>query len=141
MIGLVAIALSPGLLFRLPVPGRYLSDLMPSMLLLGGFGLAITALTGLGLSPKEPEDAGLASGLFNTGQQVGAALGVAVLTSLAGSRTASALASGATEATALTQGFRLAFAVGAGLIVIGIVIAALTIRSNASTGHRADVSM
>jgi hypothetical protein len=71
------------------------------------------------------DDAGVTSGLVNTTQQVGAALGVAVLSTLAASRSASALAAGAPARTALTDGYRLAFGTGAGLIVAAIAVSVI----------------
>ncbi|WP_441246303.1 DHA2 family efflux MFS transporter permease subunit [Kitasatospora sp. McL0602] len=131
--GLALLAVGIGLLTRLPAGGAsYAVDLLPTMLALGGFGLAITALTALGMSGARPDDAGLASGLFNTTQQVGAALGVAVLTMLAGSHSKELAASGATEATALTGGFHLAFAVNTALLLLALGIAAATLRSSAA---------
>ena len=79
-----------GLLTRVPVHADYVTDLLPVMLLAAGFGLALPALTTLGMSGAEADDAGLASGLFNTTQQIGMALGVAVLSTLAASRTEAA---------------------------------------------------
>jgi MFS family permease len=131
LIGLFSIAVSM-LLTWLPVDARYLTNLLPSMVLLGGFGLAITALTGLGMSSSRSEDAGLASGLFNTGQQVGAALGVAVLGSIAGARTTARSAAGVEQNLALTGGFRLAFGVGAGFLVAAVLISLLVLRPSGS---------
>ncbi|HBF83534.1 MAG TPA: MFS transporter, partial [Streptomyces sp.] len=66
-----------GLLTRVPEQARYVTDLLPVMLLAAGFGLALPALTALGMSGARDDDAGLASGVFNTTQQIGMALGVA----------------------------------------------------------------
>ncbi|WP_107485207.1 MFS transporter [Streptomyces sp. MP131-18] len=112
-----------GLLARVPVEADYLTDLAPVMLLAAGFGLALPALTALGMSGARRDDAGLVSGLFNTTQQIGMALGVAVLSTLAASRTESLLAAGDGRAEALTGGYRLAFTVGAGLIAAAFVVA------------------
>ncbi|MDX3457410.1 MFS transporter [Streptomyces sp. ME02-8801-2C] len=117
-----------GLLTRVPVQANYLVDLLPVMLLAAGFGLALPALTTLGMSGASEEDAGLASGLFNTTQQIGMAVGVAVLSTLAAARTESLAAGGSTAAEALTGGYRLAFAVGAGLLVVSFVIAFTMLR-------------
>ncbi|MFF9803430.1 MFS transporter, partial [Streptomyces rochei] len=116
------------LLARVPVQASYAVDLLPVMLLAAGFGLALPALTTLGMSGANEEDAGLASGLFNTTQQIGMALGVAVLSTLAASRTESLAAEGRTAAEALTGGYRLAFAVGAGLLVIAFAVAFTMLR-------------
>ncbi|MGW0362920.1 MFS transporter [Streptomyces sp. NPDC002990] len=128
---LVGIALLIGvlaLLTRVPVRASYAVDLLPVMLLAAGFGLALPALTALGMSGASEEDAGLASGLFNTTQQIGMALGVAVLSTLAASRTESLAAEGRTAAEALTGGYHLAFAVGAGLLVTAFAVAFATLR-------------
>lgn len=126
--GLALLVAALGLLTRLPVDASYAVHLLPTMLLAGGFGLAISALTGLGMSDASPADAGVASGLFNTTQQVGGALGVAVLTTLAGSRTETLLADGASAPAALTDGFQLAFGIGTGLLVVAFVLAATVLR-------------
>ena len=102
------------------------------MLLIAGGGLVLPAITALGMSGARADDAGLASGLFNTTQQIGMALGVAVLSTLAASRTAGRLAEGASEAAALTAGYRLAFTVSAVLLVASIAVAALVLRSPAT---------
>ncbi|MFC7546602.1 MFS transporter [Plantactinospora sp. GCM10030261] len=130
--GLVLLMGALGLLARLPVRADYVTDLLPVMLLVAGFGLALPALTALGMSGAKADDAGLASGLFNTTQQVGMALGVAVLATLAAARTDRLRAAGVTEAAALTEGYRLAFAVGTGLLVAAFVVAYLTLRQPAS---------
>ncbi|NGO78644.1 MFS transporter [Streptomyces sp. YC504] len=116
------------LLTRLPERANYAVDLLPVMLLAAGFGLALPALTSLGMSGASESDAGLASGVFNTTQQIGMALGVAVLSTLAASRTDSRLAEGASEASALTSGYHLAFAIGTGLLVAAFVIAYAVVR-------------
>jgi sugar phosphate permease len=73
-------------------------------------------------------DAGLASGIFNTSQQIGGALGLAVLSTLAASRTASLTADGVDHAAALTRGFHVAFAVGAAFLASGLVVLLIGIR-------------
>ncbi|MEV5660931.1 MFS transporter [Streptomyces flaveolus] len=117
-----------GLLARVPVRADYAVDLLPVMLLAAGFGLALPALTTLGMSGASEEDAGLVSGLFNTTQQIGMALGVAVLSTLAASRTENLTAHGRTAAEALTGGYRLAFAVGAGLLITAFAVAFTMLR-------------
>ncbi|MDW3849449.1 MFS transporter [Micromonospora sp. BRA006-A] len=134
--GLVLLAAMFALLARVPVDGRYLPDVLPVMLLAGGFGLVLPALTALGMSAARAEDAGLASGLFNTTQQLGMAFGVAVLSTLAAARTADRVALGDDRAAALTSGFHAAFAVGAGLVVVAVVLAYALLRPR--TAARAD---
>ncbi|KUL65774.1 disulfide bond formation protein DsbA [Streptomyces violaceusniger] len=129
--GLALLAGVLGLLVRVPVHARYLPDLLPVMLLAAGFGLALPALTSLGMSGAKEGEAGLVSGLFNTTQQIGMALGVAVLSTLAASRTDALLARGKGRAEALTGGYHLAFAVGAGLIVTAFAVAFTVLRGPA----------
>ncbi|MFC4535521.1 MFS transporter [Sphaerisporangium dianthi] len=128
---LVGLALLIGvlaLLARVPVHANYVTDLLPAMLLAAGFGLAIPALTALGMSDAGEEDAGLASGLFNTTQQIGMALGVALLATLAASRTEGLAVRGEDRAAALTGGYHLAFTVGAGLLTAAFIVALLVLR-------------
>ena len=128
LIGLGLLVAALGLLTRLPVQADYAVDLLPTMLLVGGFGLAIPALTALGMSGAGPDDAGVASGLFNTTQQVGSALGVAVLATLATAHAESLRAGGQDTASALTGGFHLAFDIGAGLVAAAMVLTVTVLR-------------
>ncbi|MGW6203517.1 DHA2 family efflux MFS transporter permease subunit [Streptomyces sp. NPDC055089] len=123
LLGLALLIGMLGLLTRLPVHAHYATDLLPVMVLAAGFGLALPALTALGMSGAGEEDAGLASGLFNTTQQIGMAMGVAVLSTLASSRTDTLLAAGGSRAEALTGGYHLAFAVGTGLLATAFLVA------------------
>ncbi|MFG2387483.1 MFS transporter [Streptomyces lavendulae] len=126
--GLGLLTAGLGLLTRLPVHADYVTDLLPVMLLASGFGLALPALTALGMSGADERDAGLASGLFNTTQQIGMALGVAVLSTLAASRTGSLTAAGHTPAESLTGGYHLAFALGAALLLTATAVTATLLR-------------
>ncbi|WP_331723685.1 MULTISPECIES: MFS transporter [unclassified Streptomyces] len=130
-LGLLLVGL--GLLARLPVHADYVTDLLPVMLLASGFGLALPALTTLAMSGADERDAGLASGLFNTTQQIGAALGVAVLSTLAASRTEARTTDGDSPAQALTGGLHLAFGVGAALLLAALVVAATLLRASRRT--------
>jgi MFS family permease len=106
------------------------SDVLAPVILVGiGAGLAFPSLMTLAMSGATPADAGLASGLVNTTAQVGGALGLAVLATLATSRTTDLVASGEGSVSALTGGYRLAFIVGAGLVIAGIGIALTVLRS------------
>ncbi|MET8295853.1 MFS transporter [Streptomyces sp. NPDC005180] len=125
-LGLLVLALA--LLTRLPVHARYATDLLPVMLLAAGFGLATPALTALAMSGAGKQDAGLASGVFNTTQQLGMALGVAVLSTLAATRTRSLAAAGSGQAEALTGGYHLAFATGTGLLLGAIALTGILLR-------------
>ena len=114
---------------RVPVDGTFLVDVLPATLLMGiGAGLVFPALTTLAMSEATAEDSGLASGLVSTSQQVGGALGLAVLATLSTDRSESLLASGDSTAAALTGGYQLAFAVGAGLALVALTVAALSAR-------------
>jgi EmrB/QacA subfamily drug resistance transporter len=114
---------------QIPVHGTYVHDLLGGYLLFG-FGLAlafipvsIAALAGVG-----SQDAGLASGLLNTSQQVGGAIGVAVASSIAVSRANHLLHAGSSPAAALTHGYALAFWVVAGISAAGVVAALTLVR-------------
>jgi EmrB/QacA subfamily drug resistance transporter len=112
--GLLFAALGLLLLARAPVDGTFSIDVLPSMMLLGlGAGIAFNPVLLAAMSDVEPTEAGLASGLVNTSFMMGGALGLAVLASLAASRTDALLADGSSEAAALTGGYHLAFLVGA----------------------------
>ncbi|MGW7270641.1 MFS transporter [Streptomyces sp. NPDC054864] len=128
--GMVFTAVALALLGRVPVDASYAVDILPSVLLLGaGAGLALPALIGLAMSGATPADSGLASGLVNTTQQIGGALGVAILAALAAYRTDTLLGEGKTPAEATTGGYHVSFAVAAGLEVLGILLAAVVLRS------------
>jgi MFS family permease len=121
-----------GLLFfaRVPVKADYLVDVLPSILPLGvGFGLAFPSLMALGMSAASEHDSGVASGLLMTTQQVGGALGLSVLASLSASQTNGLLAASVAEPAALTNGYQLSFAVGAGLVVVALVVAGRVLRT------------
>ncbi len=127
--GLVFIGLGLALFARAPAGADYVTELLPAMLLLGvGGGLGFPALTTLAMSGATPGDSGLASGLFNTTQQVGGALGLAVLVTLSTTRTEDLLGGGSAGAAALTGGYHLAFAVGVGLVVAALVLALTALR-------------
>jgi sugar phosphate permease len=112
-----------------PVDGSYVSDVLPAAVLIGvGAGLAFPSLMTLAMSGATQQDAGLASGLINTTAQVGGALGLAVLATLASGRSEDLLAAGDSAPQALTSGYHLAFAVGAALVVVGIGVALTVLR-------------
>jgi EmrB/QacA subfamily drug resistance transporter len=122
--GLALITLSLLLFARIPVDATYAVDLLPVMLLLGlGAGTSFPALMKLAMSSATPEDAGLASGLVNTSAQVGGAIGLAVLATVAASRTDTLQGQGDSLASAITGGFHVAFLIAAGLVIASIVVA------------------
>jgi EmrB/QacA subfamily drug resistance transporter len=127
--GLGLIVAGLALLARAPVDATYVIDVLPSMVLLGvGAGLSFPATMTLAMSGATASDSGLASGLVNTTQQVGGALGLAVLATLATSRTDTLEAGGQDSAAALTGGYHLAFAVGAGLVALAVVLAVTVLQ-------------
>ena len=129
--GMALVALGLAWLTRAPVQGAYLTDVLPAMLLLGvGAGVSFPALMTLAMSGASDADAGLASGLVNTTMQVGGALGIAVLATLASSRTDS-LRGARAGGEALTGGYHLAFTVSAVLVAVGAVVAATVLQREA----------
>jgi MFS family permease len=124
---------------RAPVDGTYFSDVFPVMILLGlGAGLSFPALMMLAMSGATPSDAGLASGLINTTAQVGGAIGLAVLATLASSRTDSLLADGESTAAALTSGYHLALLIGAASVAAALVIGLLVLRDPSPAAAEAE---
>ncbi|TQM38271.1 MFS transporter [Pseudonocardia cypriaca] len=120
------------LLLTRPPVGSYVVDVLPSMVVLGiGAGLALPAVTTLMMSDATPEDAGLASGLANTSQQVGGALGTAVLAALAAARTDAATAAGASPIEALTSGYQLAFFTSAVAVAAAGLVTVTVLRRRA----------
>jgi EmrB/QacA subfamily drug resistance transporter len=115
---------------RTPVDGSYLTDVLPPMLLIGvGIGTSFPSLMTLAMSGATPEDAGLASGVVNTSAQVGGAIGLAVLATLAAERTSTLEAAGTAVDPALNSGFHLAYLVGAALVGVALLIAIFVLRS------------
>jgi EmrB/QacA subfamily drug resistance transporter len=117
------------LLARTPVDATYAIDLMPAMILFGlGAGLGFPSLMTLAMSGATASDSGLASGLVNTSVQVGGAVGLAVLATVATERTDALLADGESAASALNSGYHLAYLIGAGLVLVAIAIAVSVLR-------------
>jgi len=125
--------LTAGLVYftQVSVGGSYLGDLLPCFLLVGvGIGFSFVPISIAALAGIQAAEAGLASGLINTSQQIGGALGIAALSTIATSRTDSAVASGSSHAVALVDGFHGAFVAGAIIAGLGIVAALTLIRRN-----------
>jgi hypothetical protein len=138
--GLAMIALALVYFTRVPVDGNYVTDILPVMVLLGaGAGTCFPALMTLAMSGATPADAGLASGLVNTGAQAGGALGLAILATLSSSRSDHLVAQGASQAAALTGGYHVAFWIAAALIVACIVVGVFVVEApEKAAAHVAD---
>jgi hypothetical protein len=125
------LSLTAGLVYftQVSVGGSYLGDLLPGFLLIAlGIGFAFVPISIAALAGVEAAEAGLASGLINTSQQIGGALGIAALSTIATSRTEDALANGTAQATALVDGFQAAFIAGVIIAALGVVAALTLIR-------------
>jgi MFS family permease len=133
--GLVLIGAGLLLFARTPVDGGYVANVLPPMILVGvGIGTAFPSLMTLAMSGATPQDAGLASGLVNTTAQVGGAIGLAILATLATERTDSLTGSVSHDA-ALNSGFHLAYLIGAALVGIALVVAVTVLREEPAPEH------
>ncbi len=120
---------------RAPVGGSFAVDVLPSMILLGfGAGIAFNPLLLAAMADVAPEESGLASGVVNTAFMMGGALGLAVLASLAASRTDSLLGSGDDPLVALNGGYHAAFLVGALFAAAAAVVGGALLRTSAAPG-------
>jgi len=132
--GMTLMAIGLALFTQAPVDGSYLTNVLPVMIIIGaGAGLFFPSLTTLAMSGVEPSESGLASGLINTSLQVGGALGLAVLAGLATTRTENLRAAGDSAKAALNGGYHLAFAIAAGLVTLGIVVATTVLERGEAT--------
>ena len=125
------VAMTAGLVFftQVSVHGSYVADLLPGFLLIAvGIGFAFVPISIAALAGVQPSEAGLASGLINTSQQIGGALGIAVLSTIATTRTSDKVSAGVSQHAALVDGFTLAFWVGVGIAFAGILAALILIR-------------
>jgi EmrB/QacA subfamily drug resistance transporter len=123
--------LTAGLVYftQVSVDGSYAADLLPGFLLIAvGLGFSFVSISIAALAGVRHSEAGLASGLINTSQQVGGALGVAVLATVANSRTDAATADGSALPVALTNGFGAAFIVGAAIAFAGVLVGLFVVR-------------
>jgi MFS family permease len=127
--GLGVLAAGLLLLVRVPVEPRYPTDVLPALVIMGlGIGVVIPAVIMLAMAGAEPGETGLVSGLTNTAQQAGAALGLAVLAVVAARVTDRSLAGGAGAVAALRDGYSGAYLTAAGFALGALVIAALVLR-------------
>jgi EmrB/QacA subfamily drug resistance transporter len=135
--GLVTAAIGLALFARAPVDGSFVTDVLPSMILLGiGAGMAFNPVLLAAMSEVDQSEAGLASGVVNTAFMMGGALGLAVLASLAASRTETLTADGEDALSALTGGYHVAFLLGAIFAAAAGVIGATLLREpEQAMGH------
>jgi MFS family permease len=132
--GLVLIFVALLYFTQAPVDGSYVQHVLPVMTLMGaGAGMAFPVLMNLAMSGAAPEDAGLASGLVSATAQVGGAIGLAALATVATGRTEALMRTGDAAAEAMTSGFHLAFWVAAGLVLAAIVAAAVIMKVDVET--------
>ncbi len=133
-VGLSLAAVALLLFARAPVDGSFLVDLLPGMILLGiGAGIAFNPVLLAAMSDVAPEESGLASGVVNTSFMMGGALGLAVLASVASSRTDSLTASGEGHLAALTGGYHVSFLLGAIFALSAAAIGVTFMRVHAAT--------
>jgi EmrB/QacA subfamily drug resistance transporter len=136
--GLILTAAGLAWFSQVSTDGSYVADvLFPSLLAAVGLGFAFVPMTIAAVAGVEPHEAGLASGLINTSQQIGGALGLAILATIANGVTSDSAAAGDAMPLALTEGFQRAFAVGAGFAVLGALLAMFLISGRASREHAA----
>jgi MFS family permease len=138
-VGLLLAAIGLVLFARAPVGGSFVVDVLPSMILLGiGAGMAFNPMLLAAMSEVAPEESGLASGVVNTAFMMGGALGLAVLASIAASRTDSLLGAGHGQLAALNGGYHAALLVGAAFAVAAATVGAVFLRAGApapADGH------
>jgi MFS family permease len=121
-LGMVLLGVGLVLFSQVSVDGTYLGDLLPGFLLTGvGLGFAFVPVSIAALAGVTGREAGLASGLINTSQQIGGALGLAILTTVSTTRTNHLLDNGVSTPSALTQGFSLAFWVAAAVALVAVL--------------------
>jgi EmrB/QacA subfamily drug resistance transporter len=127
--GMAILTLGLVLFTQVSVGGSYVSDLLPGFLIIAlGMALCFVPISIAALAGVSQAEAGIASGLINTSQQIGGAVGIALLSTIAISRTENEFAAGVAQPEALTSGFQLAFWVGAGIALVGVVAALTLIR-------------
>src|SRR5438874_7026949 len=129
LIGMVSLTLGLAYFTQVSAGGSYVGDLLPGFILVAvGLGFSFVPISIAALAGVQAAEAGLASGLINTSQQIGGALGIAALSTIATSRTSHSLAGGATQASALVTGFHGAFVAGVIIAALGIAASLTLIR-------------
>jgi hypothetical protein len=130
-LGMTLVTISLVYFAQVSAGGSYVGDLLPGFLVLAaGMGLTFVPITIAGMAGVDDAQAGLASGLINTTQQIGGALGIAVMSAVATSVTSDSIVTGATQATALAEGFQAAFWVAAAVAFAGVVLPLALIRGD-----------
>ncbi len=123
---------------QVSVGGSYVTNLLPGFLIGAvGLGFSFVPISIAALAGVQAREAGLASGLINTSQQIGGAVGIAILSTIATTRTSDLITSGTAAPLALTSGFRAAFAVAAGLALVGVIVTLVVIRTRDIVTSRA----
>ncbi|MGH2634109.1 MAG: MFS transporter, partial [Tepidiformaceae bacterium] len=136
---MTTLAIGLALLTRVSADGTYWDILGPLLLVAASFGVSLVALTLAALAGLAPGDTGIGSGLLNTSRRVGGAIGLAVMSTVAASKTHEALANGQTLPVALNDGFRWAYGIGAAVAFAGALAALLMLRGRLS--ERAPVTV
>src|SRR5712691_3158351 len=137
------ISLSAGLVYftQVSVGGSYLSDLLPGFLLVAvGLGFSFVPISIAALAGVPASEAGLASGLITTSQRMGGAVGVAVLSTIATTRTSDEIHAGTALPSALTDGFQAAFLGGAAIALVGVLVSLFVVRREDLTSQEAVVA-
>jgi Na+/melibiose symporter-like transporter len=129
VVGMALLTVGLLLFTQVSVGGSYWADLFPGFLVLGvAIPFAFVPITIAALAGTKPQEAGLASGLINTSQQIGGAVGIAILSTIAVSTTTDSLKSGTAQAFALTDGFVNAFWAGAAISFAGLLVSIFMVR-------------
>ncbi len=137
--GLISMILGLLILAADGVHAGYWTNILPAYLLIGyGAGTAFVPLLTIAMEDVPKDDAGLGSGIVNVSQQMAAAVGLAVLGTLATNKSNSLIAAGHNVTSALSSGYRLAFLVGAGCVLVGLILAPILIKSSGNSGPMTD---
>ena len=127
--GMALLAVGMLLFTQVPVDGSYWTNLLPGFLLIAvGLAFCFVPISIAALAGVNRSEAGIASGLINTSQQIGGAVGIALLSTVAITRTENEVASGTAVPEAMTSGFQLAFWVGAAIAIVGVIASLVLIR-------------